>query len=204
MYAQRSQENLENVHPDLVRVLEAAYPQIQLLGYDIIVTEGIRTPTRQQELLKTGRSTTLNSRHLTGHAADLAVVKDGKVTWSYPVYKEVAGVIKATAADLGIAVEWGGDWRSFKDGTHFQLSWRAYPLQPRPKKPGNSTTIAAAGAGVPIATYLPDIFSKFKELVGGLTFLDDGWITGIQMALLIGIVLYIINERRHKMDREGV
>ena len=204
MYAARSQKSLEGVNLDLIRVLESAYPEIQLLGYDIIVTEGIRTPTRQQELLKTGRSTTLNSRHLTGHAVDLAVVKNGKVTWSYPVYTEVAGVIKDHARKLEIDVEWGGDWRSFKDGTHFQLSWAAYPLAPRPKKPSNSTTIAAATAGVPVAAYIPEIFSKFKELVGGLSFLSDGWITGIQLALLLAIVLYIVNERRHKMDREGV
>ncbi|EOY2596326.1 M15 family metallopeptidase, partial [Escherichia coli] len=25
------------------------------------------------------------------------------------------------AAELGTAIEWGGDWRTLKDGPHFQL-----------------------------------------------------------------------------------
>ncbi|WYX09280.1 M15 family metallopeptidase [Achromobacter xylosoxidans] len=28
---------------------------------------------------------------------------------------------QACAAELGTPVEWGGDWRSLKDGPHFQL-----------------------------------------------------------------------------------
>jgi len=28
---------------------------------------------------------------------------------------------------VGVSVEWGGDWKSFKDGPHYQLPWAKYP-----------------------------------------------------------------------------
>ena len=36
-------------------------------------------------------------------------------------------VVKQAAAELGIPIEWGGDWRTFKDGPHWQLPWAKYP-----------------------------------------------------------------------------
>jgi peptidoglycan L-alanyl-D-glutamate endopeptidase CwlK len=29
--------------------------------------------------------------------------------------------MKQAAYELNIKIEWGGDWKSFKDGPHFQL-----------------------------------------------------------------------------------
>ena len=59
---ERSRQRLAGVHPDLVKVVERA---IQLTPVDFTVLEGLRTIQRQQELLKSGASTTLKSRHLT-------------------------------------------------------------------------------------------------------------------------------------------
>ncbi len=44
-----------------------------------------------------------------------------------PAYEALASQVKAAAAAEGVLVEWGGDWRSFFDGPHFQLPWSAYP-----------------------------------------------------------------------------
>ena len=115
---------LKGVHPDLVRIITEASKRSDL---DFRVTEGLRTLARQQDLLAAGATRTLKSRHLTGHAVDLAAEVGGQVRWDWPLYARLAGVVKATAADLGIPIEWGGDWVSFRDGPHFQLPWGAYP-----------------------------------------------------------------------------
>lgn len=120
----RDRKRLEGVHPDLVRVVERA----ALGRVRFIVTEGLRTMERQAQLAREGRSQTMRSRHLTGHAVDLAVLDDdGKARWDAPAYRALAAEVKAAAAVEGVPVEWGGDWRSFFDGPHFQLPWDRYP-----------------------------------------------------------------------------
>ncbi len=120
----RDRKRLEGVHPDLVRVVERA----ALGRVRFIVTEGMRTMERQAQLAREGRSQTMRSRHLTGHAVDLAVLDDdGKARWDAPAYRALAAEVKAAAAVEGVPVEWGGDWRSFFDGPHFQLPWDRYP-----------------------------------------------------------------------------
>ena len=115
---------LQDVHPDLVNVVERA---IELTEIDFTVLEGRRTKERQAELLKAGATTTMNSRHLTGHAVDLGALAGGKVRWDWPLYYKIADAMKAASAELGIPVEWGGDWKKFKDGPHWQLPYKEYP-----------------------------------------------------------------------------
>ena len=123
--SQRSLKNLEGVHADLVLVVERA---LEITTVDFVVTEGLRSTERQEQLVKSGASKTKNSRHLTGHAVDVAAWVDGKVSWNWKYYDDIASAFKEAAKELGIEVEWGGDWKSFKDGPHFQLSWERYPV----------------------------------------------------------------------------
>ena len=120
----RSLSRLEGVHPDLVRVVERA---IEITEVDFAVTEGLRTLKRQKELLAIGATRTLNSRHLTGHAVDLVAYEGGEISWHWPLYYKIAHAMKAAADELGVKITWGGDWKSFKDGPHFQLTWSEYP-----------------------------------------------------------------------------
>ena len=120
----RSIERLQGVHPDLVKVVERA---IDLSPVDFTVLEGLRSPERQQTLVASGASQTLNSRHITGHAVDLGAWVDNQVDWSWPLYHKIANAMKAAANELGVAIVWGGDWRTFKDGPHFELDRRYYP-----------------------------------------------------------------------------
>lgn len=122
--SKKSLLRLQDVHPDLVKVVERA---IELTEIDFTVLEGRRTKERQAELLKAGATTTMNSRHITGHAVDLGALVGGKVRWDWPLYYKIADAMKAASAELGIPVEWGGDWKKFKDGPHFQLTWAKYP-----------------------------------------------------------------------------
>ena len=120
----RSLQRLEGVHPDLVDVVTRA---IELTTIDFTVTEGLRTRERQAQLVAAGASKTMNSRHITGHAVDLAALLDGEIRWDWPLYRRIADAMKEAAQELGVPIEWGGDWRTFKDGPHFQLPRAQYP-----------------------------------------------------------------------------
>jgi len=123
---QRSLSRLEGVHPDLVRVVKKA---AALSDLDFTVLEGLRTVERQKQLFAAGASTVLNSRHLTGHAVDLAPMLNGAVSWDWPLYRRLAPIVKQAAADEKVPIQWGGDWRTFKDGPHWQLPWKQYPKE---------------------------------------------------------------------------
>ena len=120
----RSLARLEGVHPDLVRV---AHHAIGISEVDFTVTEGLRTTKRQEQLVAAGASKTMRSRHLTGHAIDLAPIIAGQVRWDWPPFYKIAEAMKTAAAAEGVPIEWGGDWRTFKDGPHWQLPWADYP-----------------------------------------------------------------------------
>lgn len=126
----RDRERLAGVHPDLVRVVEHARR-----AAPFIVTEGLRSRERQARLVAIGASRTLDSRHLTGHAVDLAywldngdgVPEHGEIRWDWPLYRGLAPAMKAVAAELRVAILWGGDWPTFRDGPHFELDRGVYP-----------------------------------------------------------------------------
>ena len=117
-------ERLKGIHPDLVKVVERA---IQLTPVQFKVGEGMRTLTRQKELMKQGATQTMNSRHLTGHAVDLHAYVNGTVSWDWKYYYQIEEAVKQAAKELKVSIEWGGDWKSFKDGPHWQLPWNKYP-----------------------------------------------------------------------------
>lgn len=125
----RTETNLKGVHPDLVRVF---YRATEASDVDPIVTCGVRTVAEQRVLVAKGASRTMNSRHIPGKdgtskALDIAFIIDGKLRWDWPLYKKFADQMKTAGRELGIPVEWGGDWKSFKDGPHFQLPSSRYP-----------------------------------------------------------------------------
>ncbi|SFZ81707.1 peptidoglycan L-alanyl-D-glutamate endopeptidase CwlK [Devosia enhydra] len=128
VFSKRSEGNLAGVHPDLVRVIRRA---LTLSTVDFTVIEGVRTLARQKQLKASGASTTLNSRHIPAangyaHAVDIAPFV-GEIRWDWPLYHLLARAVKEAAKLEGVPIEWGGDWKSFKDGPHWQLPWAQYP-----------------------------------------------------------------------------
>ena len=123
-FSARSYRNLLGVRPELISVATLALARSEI---DFAVTEGLRSLQRQMDLVKAGASRTLDSRHLTGHAIDVAALIGGQATWDWPAFERIAAAFKAAAADLGIALVWGGDWQGFRDGPHFELHRKVYP-----------------------------------------------------------------------------
>jgi peptidoglycan L-alanyl-D-glutamate endopeptidase CwlK len=120
----RSLERLVGVHPDLVRVVKRAIGESPL---DFTVLEGLRSRERQTVLYAKGATKTMNSRHLTGHAVDLAPVIAGQVSWDWPLYNKLALTVFEAAKTEGVPITWGGNWTTFKDGPHWELPWEKYP-----------------------------------------------------------------------------
>jgi peptidoglycan L-alanyl-D-glutamate endopeptidase CwlK len=131
-WSARSLASMKGIHPDLRAVLDRA---LHDSPHDFVVTEGLRTLDRQRELVRIGASTTMNSRHLTGHAVDLYawvdVNRDGKVVFeemaSPRLLTNIATSIKAAALAEGVPIVWGGDWKKFRDLPHWELDRRTYP-----------------------------------------------------------------------------
>ena len=117
----KSRTRLVGVHPDLILLLGTA---IQITPVDFTVLEGLRTKERQARLLEEKKTTTMNSRHLTGDAVDIGALIDGKISWDWQYYEDIYGAVCEASRQLGIEFEWGGNWKSFKDGVHYQRPWR--------------------------------------------------------------------------------
>jgi peptidoglycan L-alanyl-D-glutamate endopeptidase CwlK len=75
-----------------------------------------RTAYQQKEYLRTGRSKTMNSLHLSKLAIDLAIFHSG--IW----LQDRDSLMKYGAFWQGLHEdnEWGGSWISFQDLPHFQ------------------------------------------------------------------------------------
>lgn len=122
--SKRSQERLSGVHSDLQQMVRSA---ILTTEVDFAVLEGKRSLAKQKQLFQTGASQTMNSRHLTGHAVDLGAWVGGEIRWDWPLYHKIYKAMNIAAFKHKITLEWGGNWKNFPDGPHFQLSWKDYP-----------------------------------------------------------------------------
>ena len=109
----RSKGKLEGVHPDMVAVVETA---ITLTKVDFGVTYGVRTLEEQKRLYESGRSQTMNSKHLlqddTGysHAVDVVAYDGSDVVWEINVYDDICDAFKKAAEMHGVAIKWGAAW----------------------------------------------------------------------------------------------
>ncbi len=122
--SERSMRRLVGVHPRLTALAREA---VALSPVDFMITEGLRSKERQLALVRAGASRTKHSRHLTGHAIDVAAMVHGQVRWDWPLYPRIAAAFKAAAARQGTAIVWGGDWPTLRDGPHFELDRRVFP-----------------------------------------------------------------------------
>jgi peptidoglycan LD-endopeptidase CwlK len=145
--SKRSLDNLAGVHPHLIRIVNRA---LQSSPVDFTVIEGLRTLQRQRELFSQGYTQTLSSRHFKsevsgyGNAVDLWPIdpdtgrlvpgrlfdangreRENPRLWE--LYHILGPAVKAAAKAEELPIQWGGDWKSFKDGPHYQLPRNLYP-----------------------------------------------------------------------------
>jgi peptidoglycan L-alanyl-D-glutamate endopeptidase CwlK len=125
----RSEACLAGVHPDLGKIIRLAAAHTPV---PYIVIHGLRDLDEERANVAKGVSQTLHSRHLPNRqgfacAVDIAAAPGGHISWDAALYRHIAVSVKAAAAELGLPVEWGGDWKSLKDWGHFQLPWSTYP-----------------------------------------------------------------------------
>lgn len=226
--APRSIKCLEGVHPDLVKVVKRA----DELGARFHITDGLRTVERQKQLVKAGKSKTMRSRHLTGHAVDFVVAETGGgVSYDHADMKACAAVFKQAAQELGVAIEWGGDWKRFVDTPHIELDRKVYkedgtitaapiavsaPAAPIPtaEKPLRQSgtiwgtlagTMAAVGAFFEqSAAAVIEWAAKLSEFGPAQSALASmgGNVKSITLGLGIGSAIYVIS-RRVKAKQEG-
>ncbi len=131
--SKKSINNMEGVHPDLIRVVHLA---LEYSKYDFGILASVRTVDQQAALLAKGEAVTSteNSRHVIENnecgmscAIDFMVYKDGKGTWDAKYYRRTVRYFFQAAIELGVQVEAGILWGKPVDGPHIQLSWQAYP-----------------------------------------------------------------------------
>lgn len=128
--SERSLAKLEGVHPQLVKVVKAA---ILLSKIDFSVIEGVRSIEKQREYFLAGKSRTMKSKHLTGHAVDLMPLYDAdgdgrkEGVWEERHFLPISDAMFQASRTLGVQLQWGGHWQSFKDCPHFEIDPRMYP-----------------------------------------------------------------------------
>ena len=130
-FSRNSEKKLQYLHPNLQKFFREL---IKISPHDFSITQGVRTAEEQNKLYQQGRTVPgkivtncdgykIKSNHQTkddglGHAGDIAVLVNNKITWEEKYYKEVA--MSARILMQKYNVEWGGDWKSFKDLPHFE------------------------------------------------------------------------------------
>ena len=105
--SQRSLDKMEGVKPDLITVVKKA---ITLTKIDFGVIEGLRTEEKQKELVASGASQTMKSKHLTGDAVDLMAYVNGRGCWEIALYDEIADAMKESAYEEDVMIRWGAAW----------------------------------------------------------------------------------------------
>ena len=105
-FSKRSEDNLKGINPSLEKVIRRT---LEISPVDFIVIEGLRTKERQKELVNTGKSQTMNSRHLTGNAVDIIPVN---TKWQIDEFKPLLKAVKQAADELGVKLRFGINWKN--------------------------------------------------------------------------------------------
>jgi len=105
--SKRSLARLEGVDERLVRVMHYA---ITVTDVDFGITEGLRTVARQRELVKSGASKTMASKHIEGKAVDVVAYIGDRISWEIPLYVQIANAVHLAAHEVGVPIRWGAAW----------------------------------------------------------------------------------------------
>ena len=131
-FSQKSLDNLKGVNPKLTQVV---YKALEITDIDFAVTNGLRTAAEAAANRAKGTSYIKRSKHEDGLAVDITPYVNGKPVAGkqddWPYFNQLSKWMFKAAEELGIKIEWGGNWKyvivagkevPFKDGYHYQLA----------------------------------------------------------------------------------
>ncbi|AIQ70404.1 M15 family metallopeptidase [Paenibacillus graminis] len=133
----KSAARLGGLHPALLAAANVLIQRCYVRGIPIVITQGLRTIAEQNALYALGRTKkgaiVTNARggssfHNYGLAIDFALLLPDGRNISWDMSRDGDGdkladwqEVVQEAKKLGL--EWGGDWTSFKDYSHFQMAF---------------------------------------------------------------------------------
>ena len=108
----RSLGRLEGVHPAMAGTVKMAIKRTKI---DFGVTCGLRTVDEQKRLVASGRSQTMNSKHIPqadgmSHAVDLVAYDGPSPVWELNMYDDICDAMAAAAREVGCNIKWGAAW----------------------------------------------------------------------------------------------
>lgn len=126
----RSEKQIATLDPSLQPLARKFLADAHAAGFNVVITSGRRTMAEQAALYAQGRTAAGkivtkaqpgDSAHNFGLSFDFAFANAlGQPTWP-----EDAPWADAAAIGKALGLEWGGDWKSFKDRPHLELpTWR--------------------------------------------------------------------------------
>lgn len=118
-FSERSLERLATCHPDLRRLFFAVVTEI-----DCTVLCGHRCEADQRLAFEQGNSQLDWPLSMHNRLPSLAVdVGPYPLDWNdIEAFRKLAQIVKIKAQQMGIKVSWGGDWQTFKDYPHWELT----------------------------------------------------------------------------------
>ncbi|MHA6533046.1 M15 family metallopeptidase [Paenibacillus sp. BAC0078] len=133
----KSAPRLIGLHPAVLAAAKTLIERCYSCGVPVLITQGLRTIAAQDELYAQGRTKpgaiVTNAKggysyHNYGLAIDFALLLPNGSNVSWDMKRDGDNdqtsdwlEVVRQAKDLGF--EWGGDWSSFKDYPHFQMSF---------------------------------------------------------------------------------
>lgn len=125
----KSKKNREGVDPMLIAVSNRAI-QITKVDFGIPSTGGVRSDEFQNELFVDGKSKVdgydNRSKHQKakdgyGKALDVFAYVNGHANWEIKNLAQIACAFFQAASELNVRIKWGGLFKSYVDGPHFEL-----------------------------------------------------------------------------------
>jgi len=177
--------NLSQLNPNLQKVVAQARADNPNLNF--VIGNGKRSAADQDQAKAWGWSKVGSQDggdanvHMQGNAVDLwGLDSNGRVQFNPSQQQQISQAMKDAASKVGVGVNWGGDWKSFKDAPHFELagggsaaasgapegptSTSAAPASSRSSSPAPSgTTLNSSPAQGPIFETLRNNIAQFES-----------------------------------------
>ena len=106
--SRRSLDKLEGVDDSLQAVVKMAITLSDKIDFGVI--QGLRTVEQQKELVASGASQTMKSKHLDGLAVDVMAYIGSRGSWELKLYDDIADAFKIAAEEEDVQVRWGAAW----------------------------------------------------------------------------------------------